>query len=303
MKLPVFCLNLIIIIILTIYTFMIAELEKISYDDNGGFRAVYVMESNEFWHFHPEYQLVLNIKSNGTRIVGDSVELFDKNDLVLIAGNIPHCWNYYKKNVIKPEDRGIILHFRIESLGESLLSQHELHNVRDLLIDSERGIAFSTDDALKAEPYLRNMVESSGIDKMIAFFNVLKILCSSQNRSFICSENYKQTYDERGNKKMVKVYNHVRENYFKDLSLKSVSAIVHMSPAAFSKFFKKNSGAGFIEYVNRVRTNKACYLLRETEYQINDIASECGFSSISNFNKQFRKAEGQAPSDYRAQFR
>ncbi|MDY0098035.1 MAG: AraC family transcriptional regulator [Bacteroidales bacterium] len=282
---------------------MIAELEKISYNDGGGFRAVYIMESNEFWHFHPEYQLVLNIKSNGTRIVGDSVELFDKNDLVLIAGNIPHCWNYYRKNGVLPEEHGIILHFRIESLGESFLSQHELHKVRDLLIDSERGIAFSTGDAIKAEPYLKNMVESSGIDKIIAFFNLLNILCSSQNRSFLCSENYKLAYDERGNKKMVEVYNHVRENYFKDLSLKSVSTRLHMSPAAFSKFFKKNSGAGFIEYVNRVRTNKACYLLRETEYQVNDIARECGFSSISNFNKQFRKTEGLAPSDYRAQYR
>jgi AraC-like DNA-binding protein len=76
-----------------------------------------------------------------------------------------------------------------------------------------------------------------------------------------------------------------------------------MSPIAFSRFFKRNSGVGFVEYINKVRTNKACYLLRETEYQVHDIAMECGFSSISNFNKQFRKAEGISPRDYRAQFK
>jgi AraC-like DNA-binding protein len=75
-----------------------------------------------------------------------------------------------------------------------------------------------------------------------------------------------------------------------------------MSPFAFSRYFKKNSGAGFVEYVNQVRTNKACYLLRETDYQVHDIAIDCGFASISNFNKQFRKSVGISPSDYRTQY-
>ena len=54
---------------------MVAELEKILYDDGGGFRAAYINDTGGLWHFHPEYELVLNIKSNGTRIVGDSVEI------------------------------------------------------------------------------------------------------------------------------------------------------------------------------------------------------------------------------------
>jgi hypothetical protein len=48
---------------------MVAELEKIIYDDGGGFRASYISDTSGLWHFHPEYELVLNIKSNGTRIV------------------------------------------------------------------------------------------------------------------------------------------------------------------------------------------------------------------------------------------
>ena len=100
---------------------MIAELEKISNDDGGGFRASYITDPGGFWHFHPEFELVLNIKSNGTRIIGDSVELFDRYDMVLIAGNIPHCWNYYKTENELPEKHGIMVHFKSDSLGESLL--------------------------------------------------------------------------------------------------------------------------------------------------------------------------------------
>ena len=129
------------------------------------------------------------------------------------------------------------------------------------------------------------------------------IMCSSDKRNYLCSENYKKGFDERGNKKMTDIYNYVSENYSKQITLEKVSRIVHMSPFAFSRYFKKNSGAGFIEYLNRVRMNKACHYLRETEYQIHYIASQCGFSSVSNFNKQFRKTESVPPRDYRARFK
>lgn len=280
-----------------------AELEEIIYDDTGGFRAEYISETNGFWHFHPEYEIILNTKSNGTRIVGDSVEIFDNYDLVMIGRNIPHCWNYYKNNDTLPENRGIILHFKITSIGEALLSQHELHPVRQLLLDSDRGIHFSVRDAKKTEPFLVIMVKNKGIEKMIAFFNILKILCSAEKKSPLCSENYKRSFDERGNKKMSDVYNYIRENYNKPITLKMVSAIAGMSPFAFSRYFKKYNGGGFIEYLNRVRMSKICHLLRETEYQIQNIALECGFSSISNFNKQFKRTEGISPSEYRDQFR
>ncbi|MCU0409318.1 MAG: AraC family transcriptional regulator [Bacteroidales bacterium] len=282
---------------------MVAELESIAYDDGGGFRASYVSESTGFWHFHPEYELVLNLSGNGTRIIGDSVELFDKFDMVLIGGNVPHTWNFYRKESPLPEKNAVEIHFRLESLGEKFLSQHEMHDVRNLLQDAERGIAFSELDARNTESHVHQMVASRGINKVIEFFNILKILCSSRHRAILCSENYKITYDEYVSQKMSDVYTYIRENYFRDIPLERISKIAKMSPFAFSRYFKKHSGAGFVEYLNRVRTNKACHLLRETNYQIHDIASECGFSSISNFNKQFRKTEGISPRDFRTQFR
>ena len=282
---------------------MVAELEKIHYDDGGGFRASYISEMGDMWHFHPEYELVLNIKSNGTRIIGDSAELFDHYDMVLIAGNIPHCWNYYSSSQGLPSNHSIKVHFRYESFGDSFLAQHEMGSLRDLLEEAERGIVFLTEDARKAEKYLVQMVNDKGIDKMIDFFNVLKIMCSARNKGFLCSENYKLIYDERGNKRMADVYTYIRENFFKPISLAKISRIAKMSPFSFSRYFKKNCGAGFVEYLTRVRTNKACYLLRETEYNVRDIARECGFTSYSNFNKQFRKTEGFTPSGYRARFR
>lgn len=281
---------------------MVAELEKIGDNEYGGFIASFISDTGGVWHFHPEYEIVLNIKCNGTRIIGDCVELFDQYDMIMVGGNIPHSWNYYKDDKNLPENHGIMVHFSKASIGENLLSQHEMHCLRDLLEQSERGLGFSPEDAKKAEKHLVQMVDNKGIDKMIAFFNVIKIMCLAENKSTLCSENYKIAYDERGNKKMAEVYTYIRENYFKPISLEKIAKIARMTPFTFSRFFKKNCGAGFVEYLNRVRTNKACYLLRETDYQVHDIAVECGFASISNFNKQFRKTEGISPREYRAQF-
>ncbi len=282
---------------------MAAELENITYGDGGGFRSSYINDSGGIWHLHPEFELVLNIKGNGTRIIGDSVELFDHYDMVLLAGDIPHSWNYYKPNDILPDKHGIMLHFRKSSLGDAFLAQHELSSLNKLLSDAERGLLFSVEDAKKAEKYLIQMIDNKGFDKVIDFFSLLNILIRSEKKTMLCSENYRRASDDNGNKRMSDVYSFIRENYFKPISLEKVAKIARMSPFSFSRYFKKNSGACFVEYLNRVRTTKAGYLLRETDYQVQDIALECGFGSVSNFNKQFRKTEGLSPRDYRSQFK
>jgi AraC-like DNA-binding protein len=282
---------------------MVAELEKIIYDDNGGFQAEYISATQGFWHFHPEYEINFSRKCNGTRIVGDNIELFDNYDLVLIGSNIPPCWNYSPNSIFPPEERGIIIHFTLNSLGEDFLSQHELNSVKQLLTDAERGLLFSVEDAKKTEEFLVSMVNNKGIEKMISFFHILNIMCKSLRRHPLCSENYKRACFETGKKKMTDVYNYIRENYSKPITLTKISSIAQMSPFAFTRYFKRNSGACFIEYLNCVRMNKACHLLRETKYRIHDIAFQCGFSSVSNFNKQFRKAESLSPTEYRAKYK
>lgn len=265
--------------------------------------AQYVSGSDGFWHFHPEYEIMLNINNNGTRIVGDSIELFDSNDLVLIGGNIPHCWNYSRDSGNTSQGRGIMIHFNLSSIGEALLAQHELQSVRTLLMESERGIHFSVGDALLAESHLNNMVTTRGIEKMISFFKVLSIMCSSEKKNLLCSETYKRAFDGRNNKKLNDIFAYVRENFHRPITLEDASKLIDMNPFSFSKYFKKYSSEGFIEYLNKVRIDKARYLLRETEFQIQDIARQCGFMGISNFNKQFRREEGLSPRSYRGRFR
>jgi transcriptional regulator GlxA family with amidase domain len=74
-----------------------------------------------------------------------------------------------------------------------------------------------------------------------------------------------------------------------------------MSEPAFSRFFKRNTGHGFVHYLNRMRVNRACDLLTGSDKPVTDVCFETGFNNLSNFNRQFRRFCGLPPSEYRRQ--
>ncbi|HNV67157.1 MAG TPA: AraC family transcriptional regulator [Bacteroidales bacterium] len=281
---------------------MIPEIISIRHDDGSGFRAAWMDNESSFLHLHPEYEIVLNISGNGTRVAGDSVELFDRYDLVMYGPDLRHFWNFYRKDKNDTGRHAIMVHFRRDSLGESMLSQFEMADLRRLLENAGRGIAFSPETGEKAEEPMRRMLSDTGMKKMVSFFRLLEILCSAPKFKILSGENL-EGVREITDSRLAEVCSFIRENFYRPIPVKEIAVVAKMSPHSFSRFFSRSTGSGFVNYVNQVRTNKACYLLRETDHQINEIVYECGFATISNFNKQFRKHAGMSARDYRAQYR
>ena len=280
---------------------MIPEIISIRHDDGSGFRVEWVDNESSFLHLHPEYEIVLNITGNGTRVAGDSVELFDHYDMVVFGPDLKHLWNFYRDDDQANGKHAIMCHFRRESIGEPLLSQFETAKLRKLLDDASRGIAFTAETGRAAEGPMISMLTATGMKKMVSLFQLLEVLCSADKYEFLSGEisaGAREIKDSR----LTDVCTFVRENFYRHIPVTEVAEIAKMSPHSFSRFFSRSTGSGFVDYVNQVRTNKACYLLRETDHQINEIVFECGFATVSNFNKQFRKHAGMSARDYRAQY-
>ncbi len=72
-----------------------------------------------------------------------------------------------------------------------------------------------------------------------------------------------------------------------------------MSPNYFSGFFKLSTGFSPIEYLNKMRISRSIELIRETDYTIAQIALDCGFNNLANFNKVFKHFVGNTPSQIR----
>lgn len=83
------------------------------------------------------------------------------------------------------------------------------------------------------------------------------------------------------------------------LNTAEVAKVLHRNPDYFSHIFKKEVGVKFLDYLHRVKIEKAKEMLRETDKTIYCIASETGYETPRNFVKIFKKLEGTTPSVYR----
>jgi AraC-like DNA-binding protein len=98
---------------------------------------------------------------------------------------------------------------------------------------------------------------------------------------------------------IARVVQHLERHYDQPLSLALVAKRLGLSPNAMGRCFKQHTGMGFSEYLQKVRFEQACRMLRETRLSIGRISMECGFNSPSYFTRAFIKFAGRSPLSYR----
>jgi two-component system response regulator YesN len=99
---------------------------------------------------------------------------------------------------------------------------------------------------------------------------------------------------------IVKAREYIDRNFASaDISLYSTASNVGISPNHLSTVFAQETGENFIEYLTRIRIEKAKQLLRETAMKNADIASETGFNDPHYFSHIFKKNTGLSPREYR----
>lgn len=98
---------------------------------------------------------------------------------------------------------------------------------------------------------------------------------------------------------ITEVRHYLDENYMRDISLKSVGSLFHVSPFHLSHVFKEETGYSLMNYVIRRRIGEAQTLLISTNDSITSIAGRVGFGNPNNFNIQFQKQVGLSPRQYR----
>ena len=95
------------------------------------------------------------------------------------------------------------------------------------------------------------------------------------------------------------LFSFVEENYTGECMLSDAVERVGMNYSYISRNFKKLVGMSFNDYVNLMRLNQACYLLKNTDRSITDCGFESGFRSIHTFNRNFKERYGISPQQYR----
>lgn len=95
---------------------------------------------------------------------------------------------------------------------------------------------------------------------------------------------------------------YIAEHFREIITIKQLASTVHLSESYFMNQFQKHVGLSTMEYISHFRINQACKELIGTKKSVLDIALDCGFRNVSNFNRQFLKIIGCSPTQYRKKF-
>ena len=254
------------------------------------------------WHFHPEYELVLVLRSTGRRMVGDHIGYFDDGDLVFMGSGIPHVWMNDQKFINGEagyKADAIVIHFRDCFLGEKFLSIPEMENFKNILRLSSRGMAFYGETRTNINNLMKGMLTMSGLKRLSALFDIFDLLANSTEYKVLASPGYTQKIELKASDRFGKVNEYILQNFDKEITLPEVASIASMAVTTFCNFFKDHFRVTFVEYLNTVRIGYACKLLADEGHNIVEIAYESGFKNLANFNRQFKRFKNMTPSEYR----
>jgi len=254
------------------------------------------------WHYHPEYEFVLVNKSSGRRMVGDHIGTFSEGDLVLMGPALPHVWvndqKYFDKGNTEKAD-AVVLHFLEDFLGHNFLHLPETESLKKVLHLSKRGLVILGRTRTQIAKIMCEMPNQDGLKRLVSLFEIFDILSHSTEYEPLASPSYMENTRDMYSDRFSKITEYVLRNFHRDISLKEVADEANMATTTFCNFFKEHFRMTFVEYLNTIRIGHVCKLLTDRDRTIIEIAYECGFNNLANFNRQFKRLKEMTPKEYR----
>ncbi|AEE97815.1 response regulator [Mahella australiensis] len=193
-----------------------------------------------------------------------------------------------------------------DSDGVSNLFNGFLSDIKDMGIKKIRSLIielFATiRDKLKDAGIDMRILDQGGInyDTILLLDDVDKIHSWGQNELYRIVELVRQVKKTPEQNTIEKAKRYINRNYNKDISLENVADHVFLNPVYFSRFFKQQTGENFIDYLVRVRMEKAKEMLRDPRLKVHEISEMAGYKNTRYFSKLFKAYTGFTPSEFRS---
>jgi len=253
------------------------------------------------WHYHREFEIVSVLKSYGTRYVGDSIESFNEGDIVLLGSNLPHYWKnheiFYTQN---PDYRvnAVVVQFSPELFSHTTLSLPEFAAIQRLLQNAQRGIRFTDQRNKTINRRLLRMLRLTGMERYLELLAILHQMASCTQYQLLAGAHFEKNKIEETDQRLSKILTYINYNYTKKISIDDIASLSGMNVTALCRFFRQKTGKTIVCHTNEMRIGFACKLLVEARLSISQIALECGFNNLSNFNKTFKSITSYTPTEY-----
>jgi len=281
-------------------------IRKLPIPNSKSYRMLNLIAPNfdPHWHFHQEYQLVVVMKGTGTRFIGDDISHFESGDMVLTGSNLPHVWRndeeYFQNHGL--ETHCIVIYFSINFMGDGFLSKDEMATISELLLKANRGLEVNNETRDCIQQKMVTMLNQNGFDGVLSLLQILNTLSTSNELTYINKKGYLNTVSNSDSKRMSTIHSYILNNYKSDIRINDVANLANLSPTSFSRYFKAHTNKTFSDFVAELRISMACKLLHRNDFSILQIAHECGYKTLSNFNKKFKEITDSNPLKYRKKY-
>jgi AraC-like DNA-binding protein len=245
-------------------------------------------------HDHPEIYYLLS----GSRyyFIKDRTYYISRGDLVLIRPNELHK----TLDAGAPSHKRVLIHFDPDCIKGS--GPEGIDIIRGMFEGDSPVLHIPDPNREHIESLIRDMFREIADSSRWFDTSLKSLLLRLLIVAGRCGQ--KKGIDDTANldgtqKKVREIIDYINENYSKEISLALISKNFYLSSSYLSKIFKKMTGFNLIEYLNSVRIREARRILCETSHKIIDVATEAGFSSISQFGRVFKAQTGFSPLQYR----
>ena len=280
---------------------MKTELEKILPDEDSSISLDVNPNLSDFffWHFHPEYELVFIEGADCNRHVGNHFSKFTGSDLVFIGSYIPHLNFDYG---IKTAYEKIVVHIRPDFFKNAFVSTPELNSINKLLQLSQHGIAFGESTKRKIGPRLKNLPALSKFNQFLEILQILNYLMLADDKELLHQDPVKNQFTRKDEDRLGRIHTFIDNHYQQKIEIQDVARLSSLSNAAFCRYFKKMTRLTFTQFLNHYRIDKAKKLLL-LDNNVTETCFQCGFESLSYFNRIFKKVTGRNPQTFKKEHR
>jgi len=167
-----------------------------------------------------------------------------------------------------------------------------------MLSRAAQGLSFGQAARDEIGPLLQAMRMAASARRLVLLLDVLTTLCQDPDTmplANVPAEPIELAADPR----MARVLAHLHDHFAEPVSIGEMAEFACVSTSAFHRMFRRHTRMTMVGYTNRLRIGRACSMLIESAMPIATIAADVGFTRLSLFNRQFARAKGATPGNFR----
>jgi xylan 1,4-beta-xylosidase len=243
-------------------------------------------------HAHREIELIYMIKGNLQVKVNNKIFQMKGSDFVLVNSNEFHSFQSNEDNLF------IVFHFNYFELSSLLAQKNLLFTCNSVEHDHSANpeLRKVIEDLLTVYMKVNHFSQVEYLEKTYKFISTLRMNYLQNQGQMLLTTSIKGQND-----RLTEIIDYIQSNYREPLSLEEVANIHYLSIPYLSKYFKKQTGKTFSQYLNEIRLAHAVNELVNSDKPITRIALDNGFPNLASFNRVFNESYQLKPVEYRKQ--